>query len=267
MRSAREITPGGDYHRYLRDYDLREIDAADLRSLFHLKYLARLRPLLALARRHAGPGGRVLEVGCAQANASLLLAEAGLRAVALDLRLEALTYARAKHERGAFWPLVGNAQALPLAAGAGDVVLLAELLEHCAQPRAILSEALRVLRPGGWLLLSTPNGEFWHERVGSFRPHQVPTAGQQQRQFGREGDDHLACFTRRSLGELLRAVGLRRVRVFYAGSALLSDRLALGKRLLPPAALLALSALVNRLPGLGRRLSLTLVAVGEKPGP
>ena len=48
------------------------------------------------------------------------------------------------------------AQALPLASESVDVVILAEVLEHLQRPSAACAEIMRVLRPGGICLLSTP---------------------------------------------------------------------------------------------------------------
>jgi len=48
------------------------------------------------------------------------------------------------------------AQALPLASESVDVVILAEVLEHLDQPSAAGAEILRILKPGGVCLLSTP---------------------------------------------------------------------------------------------------------------
>ena len=43
--------------------------------------------------------------------------------------------------------------------GVFDVVIQKDLLEHVADPRSHLEETRRLLRPGGWLRLVTPNGE------------------------------------------------------------------------------------------------------------
>jgi ubiquinone/menaquinone biosynthesis C-methylase UbiE len=48
------------------------------------------------------------------------------------------------------------AQALPLASESVDLVILAEVLEHLTRPSAAGAEIMRVLRPGGICLLSTP---------------------------------------------------------------------------------------------------------------
>ena len=54
---------------------------------------------------------------------------------------------------------------LPLADSSVDIVIMSELIEHLVDPDRHLDEAWRVLRPGGTLLLSTPNLAAWYNRV------------------------------------------------------------------------------------------------------
>jgi 2-polyprenyl-3-methyl-5-hydroxy-6-metoxy-1,4-benzoquinol methylase len=49
--------------------------------------------------------------------------------------------------------------------GSYDVVVAAEVIEHLENPRAICRELFRLLRPGGHVLLSTPNNESWRSLV------------------------------------------------------------------------------------------------------
>ena len=99
--------------------------------------MVRLNWVLQTIQRELSPGSLILEVGCAQANASLLLAERGYRCLGLDIRPEALQYARSKHTGGSFYPVAGSADHLPLASGQIDSVVIGEMLEHCAQPSMI----------------------------------------------------------------------------------------------------------------------------------
>lgn len=50
-----------------------------------------------------------------------------------------------------------NAEALPLQEKVFDVVIMTEILEHCEGPERVLSECIRILKPGGYLIVSTPN--------------------------------------------------------------------------------------------------------------
>ena len=83
MRNSLDLTAANEYEAWLQGFDAREIDASDARSMWSLRYCSRIASALA-ALRHLPAGARVLEVGASQANTSLLAAEAGLLAVALD---------------------------------------------------------------------------------------------------------------------------------------------------------------------------------------
>ena len=61
-----------------------------------------------------------------------------------------------------------DAGALPFAARSFDGILCTEVLEHLAAPARTLAEAMRVLRPGGWLLLTTPFMYHAHQRPYDF---------------------------------------------------------------------------------------------------
>jgi 2-polyprenyl-3-methyl-5-hydroxy-6-metoxy-1,4-benzoquinol methylase len=46
---------------------------------------------------------------------------------------------------------------IPLASGSIDVVVAIETVEHLENPRAFVRELSRILKPGGWLVVTTPN--------------------------------------------------------------------------------------------------------------
>ncbi len=55
--------------------------------------------------------------------------------------------------------VAGSVLALPLRNGCVDGVILTETLEHVSQPELALTEVARILRPQGWLYLTTP--QMW----------------------------------------------------------------------------------------------------------
>lgn len=53
--------------------------------------------------------------------------------------------------------IVGSAEALPFAGENFDLVLCTQMLEYAESPQQAISEICRVMKPGGWLLLSVPS--------------------------------------------------------------------------------------------------------------
>jgi len=60
------------------------------------------------------------------------------------------------------------AQALPLASESADVVLMSQVLEHLPEPWNCVSEAARVLKPGGVVIVSAPQTWMLHEKPFDF---------------------------------------------------------------------------------------------------
>ncbi|MDH4742992.1 class I SAM-dependent methyltransferase [Sphingomonas sp. CBMAI 2297] len=90
---------------------------------------------------------------------------------------------------------LGTAEALPLADGSAAAAMLHHVIEHVDNPARAMAEAYRILRPGGKLLVVTPNiesatrvewGKYWR---------------------GFEAPRHLVIFTARALGKLARNAG------------------------------------------------------------
>jgi SAM-dependent methyltransferase len=62
--------------------------------------------------------------------------------------------------------MVGDATKLPFDDSSFDAVTLLDVLEHIPDDAAAAAEALRVVRPGGWILVSSPNRRWrspYHE--------------------------------------------------------------------------------------------------------
>jgi glycosyltransferase involved in cell wall biosynthesis/2-polyprenyl-3-methyl-5-hydroxy-6-metoxy-1,4-benzoquinol methylase len=103
-----------------------------------------------------GIGGRVLDLGCGAAlkTAALNRHDSNF-AVGCDFDAGLLGYARARVGESRL--VRCDALALPFPAGEFDWVIAVEVIEHVREPARLLEEINRVLRPGGRLLLTTPN--------------------------------------------------------------------------------------------------------------
>jgi 2-polyprenyl-3-methyl-5-hydroxy-6-metoxy-1,4-benzoquinol methylase len=158
---------------------------------------------------HLRAGERVLDLGCCEGRFAELILRAGAAYVGADVAEEPLRRARELHP-GLDLRLLDGEGAWELADASFDVVWAGEVIEHVADTAGWLSELRRVLRPGGRLLLSTPD----HPRLRMLRlalsrralaAHLHPTG------------EHLRFYTRESLKELLGGFRFQQVEVRSAG--------------------------------------------------
>ena len=173
------------------------------------------RMLTEMLRDFAGPAV-IVDLGCGDGSALAVAAERNPahRFAGIDWSGDALRSAQAL---GLMVVRSGVAANLPVADGVADVVIMSELIEHLVDPDGAVAEARRVLRPGGSLLLSTPNLAAWYNRgllALGIQPifSEVSLRGV----FGRPGRvvaGHLRLFTRRALTGFLTASGFRCVTV------------------------------------------------------
>jgi SAM-dependent methyltransferase len=109
---------------------------------------------VALFRRYVGgPGRRVLDLGCRDGALTRAYA-AGNDLVGVDADRDALA---AASELGIETHWADLDEPLPFEDASFDVVVAGELLEHLRDPRRLVGEARRVLRPGGTFVASVPN--------------------------------------------------------------------------------------------------------------
>jgi SAM-dependent methyltransferase len=114
--------------------------------------LRALAPHLRRLGESAGRPPRILDLGCGPGNTLRLLDRHGL-AFGLEYSTVALGVAR---RRGLTRVLAGNGLQLPFRSGSMDCVVALDVVEHFADDLAVVTEALRVLRPGGVLAASVP---------------------------------------------------------------------------------------------------------------
>lgn len=148
----------------LYNWDTREYFANDCKSVQAVIYRGRLNKVINLIKELVPNGKRVLDIGCAQGNFSLLLAEAGYKVIGSDIEPEALEYARLKYEFGDCTFVVLNGRNLPFK-NKFDAIILSEVLEHVTYPKEILLVCKAHLNKDGIIIIVTPN---------KLAPHNLP---------------------------------------------------------------------------------------------
>ncbi|MGO9249578.1 MAG: class I SAM-dependent methyltransferase [Solirubrobacteraceae bacterium] len=182
-------------------------------------------PDYALRRRflleHVLAGERALDVGCGEGWFASELVRAGAEVVGIDVAEEPLHRARERDPRLDL-RLVDADGPWPLDDASFDAVWAGETIEHVTDTIGWLSEIRRVLRPGGRLLLSTPD----HGRL------RVLWLVLSRRAFEAHFDprtDHLRFYTRAGLTRLLDELGFHDVAVHAAAGPPGARRLLLAR--------------------------------------
>ena len=120
----------------------------------------RARAIFANARSWSGNAGRtIVELGCG--TGPMLVAaqtpNADLVGIDVGLRWLVLAAARLRDRNASAVLAAAAAEQLPFADESIDVVASESLIENVASAEAVVNESVRVLRPGGWLWLTTAN--------------------------------------------------------------------------------------------------------------
>jgi SAM-dependent methyltransferase len=179
--------------------------------------------------------GRVFVDGCGVGMYLARLAENAVQAVGLDIEHER---AREAHQRSE-QVICGAGESLPLPENTFDLVLSHEVIEHVQDDRQAISEMVRVLKPGGRLVLFCPNrgypfethGIYWRgkDRVGN-----IPLVNYLPRTLRNRLAPHVRGYNHSDLLELFRDLPVRVIRrtIILGAYDTLSQRFGLAGRLL-----------------------------------
>jgi SAM-dependent methyltransferase len=185
-----------------------EIDLSQLVSRGRTRLIKKLLGKLMFWRRFwfdtdfvylgSRPPGRVLDVGCGAGDYLALLKRAGWDPVGIDFDEKALDMARLRGIDARAGDLVSAA----FPHDSFDAVTMMNVIEHLPEPAAVFAECRRILRPGGRLVMMTPNIEaLGHRAFGpDWRGLEIPR--------------HLFLYSARTLRAFARRAGFRRVEAF-----------------------------------------------------
>ena len=112
----------------------------------------------------------VLDIACGEGYGSNILAQEANLVTGVDIDQETITDALKKYQKKNLSFLQGAIENIPCAPHSFDVVISFETLEHTTEHTKMLEEIKRVLKPGGILIISTPEKKAFTDIPGSHSP-------------------------------------------------------------------------------------------------
>jgi 2-polyprenyl-6-hydroxyphenyl methylase/3-demethylubiquinone-9 3-methyltransferase len=188
-------------------YDLEEIYGPFTHLGYAYAYEQRRRETIRLLTDVLPAGAHVLDVAAAQGNFSLTLAEMGYEVTWNDRRAELADYVRLKHERGTISYCPGDAFEIDLPR-LFDAALITEIIEHTAHPDEFLKRIAALIRPGGYIIMTTPNGSYFRNHLPKFSDCSDSTV-YEARQFHPDSDGHIFLLHPEEIEPLGKRAGLQ----------------------------------------------------------
>ena len=143
---------------------------------------------------------RLLDVGCSSGAFLMTARKLGLETTGVEPSADAAETAR----RAGLNVFTGFLEQARLPDASFDAATLIEVIEHLRDPRSLLAECRRVLRPGAILLVTTPNAGSWTARLMGSR-----WAGFSLTAMG----GHISFFNPRSMRMIAQRTGFDLVRI------------------------------------------------------
>ncbi len=112
-------------------------------------------------------GLRVLDAACGEGYGSALLAESAAEVSGVDVSAEAVRHATERYRAPGLRFIESDCLSLPFDDGHFDCIVSFETLEHLEDQEGLLHEFRRVLSPGGFLLISTPDKAIYTDKLGN----------------------------------------------------------------------------------------------------
>jgi 2-polyprenyl-3-methyl-5-hydroxy-6-metoxy-1,4-benzoquinol methylase len=170
-------------------YDCQEVwgDVSDYGYAY--AYQNRAEKTLAAISSRVPKRSRILDIAGAQGNFSIRLAELGYHVTWNDLRSELEGYVKLKQGDCKLDFAPGNAFELNFPE-LFDGVVITEIIEHVAHPDQFLVKVSRLLKPGGYIVMTTPNGLYFKNDLPRFSDCPNPEQFESE-QFQPNGDGHI----------------------------------------------------------------------------
>jgi len=169
---------------------------------------------------------RVLNVGCAQATLDLVLAERGVEMTSVEIREGFLEYAKQRWERCMVTWLLGDFFDMEVPGAPFDLVMSHHVIEHVADPAAFVRRLAVMVKSGGQVLVTTPNGEYVRSKLPTYATSSELRRGGDFAN-SKDGADHVYAFTACELRGLFEDAGLKVVETFTYESVAMAGHVKL----------------------------------------
>lgn len=178
---------------YTDNYAPWSSEAGSDEELIGLAKRTAFKKQLESIKKHIDPcGKKMLDIGTGKAYLMDEAKDMGFDCYGLEICAYAANIARGKHPGRVFSGYLHEAN---YEDGSFDVIFMTDVLEHLSDPRSVLGEIQRILKPGGYLFIITPNSDSVTRKI----------LGKNWFQYKYE---HVTYFNRRSLESLLMPAGL-----------------------------------------------------------
>lgn len=262
MKPPVENPAWGDEVRRVYEHDLREMWDATIAPHIYEQYHYLLDFYLSLVDDDAPAD--VLDVGCAQATLALLLAERGHRVTALDIRPEFLEYASSRHTHGDIRFVPGNLFEADLVPKSFDLVFANQIIEHVLDPVQKIARLAEHLKPGGRLVMTTPNGAYVRNSLPTYEA--FSQGGGEFVENSADADGHFFAFVSHELARYFEDAGLTVESSGFLETPLVNGHMKFRYLLplLPQRINRGIDSFILRCPGLKQSLAHQLFVIGRK---
>ena len=252
--------------QYSYPYDLEEIYGEVSNIGYAYAYENRRDQTIRLLTDVLPAGSSVLDIAAAQGNFSIALAEKGYEVTWNDLRADLVDYVRLKNDVGEIAFAPGNAFELDFPEPF-DAVLITEIIEHVAHPDEFLAKTAELIRPGGYIVMTTPNGAYFRNTLPKFSECPDPSVYESD-QFKPNADGHIFLLYPDEIADLSARAGLEVDELALFTNPLTSGFVMTGPllKILPRKLVSTIEKLTQRFPdAIGKKVLLQMGARLRKP--